>query len=328
MRGQGTLRAGTLAALLVVLPAPGQACSGDCNGDGTVAIDELVRGVGIALGSSGLDACPAFDTSADDAVSIAELIAAVDAALTGCPSVTPTPTATPSPSPPDGSLTVAEAVARDATGVAVHLGQRITTAGVVTVDAATFANSKLKVFVQDGGAGIMVYHQTSAAVDAFAAGQRLRVTGVVGQFDPTAGADNRGQGTVLVDITHGSWMVLSDGNPLPEPVPVTLADIAADGIARVGTLVRLGGLHKVSGEWPTVGDRTTQVLVGDASGGPNTPLRLQRLTITPDLVGELTAIGDGPFDATAIVVQDDPDTGDGQRDGFELWPRGADDIES
>ena len=72
-------------------------------------------------------------------------------------------------------------VARNPDGSAVHLGERITTEGIVTVDAATFANSKLKVFVQDGGAGIMVYHQTSAAVDAFRKGQRLRVTGTIGQ---------------------------------------------------------------------------------------------------------------------------------------------------
>ncbi|MFN8644730.1 MAG: hypothetical protein U0802_24850 [Candidatus Binatia bacterium] len=218
-------------------------------------------------------------------------------------------------------------MARNADGSAAHLGERITTEGVVTVDAATFANSKLKVFVQDGGAGIMVYHQTSAAVDAFQKGQRLRVTGTIGQFDPTAGADNRTQGTVLVDLTHGSWTIVSDGNPLPDPVPVTLADIAADGVARVGTLVHLTGLRKVSGSWPLVGDRSTQVVVRDASGGPDTALRLQRLTITPALTAQLATIGDGPFDVTVVVVQDDPDTTDGQHEGFELWPRGVGDFD-
>ena len=327
-----------LAALLLALPAPGLACGGDCDGDGAVAIDELVRGVGIALGGSALEACPAFDTDGDGAVAINELIAAVDAALSGCATDTPTPTetaapdtptptATPTNSPDNGILTVAEAVARNADGSAAHLGERITTEGIVTVDAATFANSKLKVFVQDGGAGIMVYHQTSAAVDAFQKGQRLRVTGTIGQFDPTAGADNRTQGTVLVDLTNGSWAIVSDGNPLPDAAPVTLADVAADGVARVGTLVHLTGLRKVSGEWPLVGDRSTQVVVGDTSGGPDTPLRLQRLTITPALTAKLAAIGDAEFDATVVVVQDDPDTSDGQHEGFELWPRGVGDFD-
>jgi hypothetical protein len=277
-----------------------------------VRVDELVRGVAIALGSAALDTCPSFDQSGEDQVTIEELITAVDAALAGCPG--------------DG-LTIAEAVERDAEGVAVRLGQRITTEGVVTVDAGVFANSKLKVFAQDGGAGIMVYHQTSANVDAFAAGQRLRVTGVIGQFDPTAGADNRGEGTVLIDLTEGSWMVVSDGNPLPEPTAATLADIAANGVARTGTLVRLTGLHKTSGDWPRAGDRSSQVTVADASGGPDTVMRFQRQTITAALADELAAIGDGSFDATVIVVQDDPDPSDGLLDGFELWPRGADDID-
>jgi hypothetical protein len=312
-----------LLAALLGGARPALACPGDCNADGAVTIDELVRGVGIALGSTGLGTCPAFATGAGDAVSIDELVAAVNAALGGCPSVTPTPTATPG----DGALTVAEAVSREADGAATHLGERITSEGVVTVDAGAFGNSKLKIFIQAGDAGLMVYHQTSSRVDAFTAGQRLRVTGVVGQIDPTAGADNRGLGTVLVDLTDGSWEVLSDGNPLPQPVPLTLAQLAAQGTARVGTLLRLGGLHKVSGDWPRVGDRTTQVTVGDGSGGPDLPLRFQRPIITPALAAELEAIGDGEFAATVIVIQDDPDAEDGLHEGLELWPRGADDID-
>ena len=326
------LLAAALVAILA-LPAPALACPGDCNGDGAVSIAELVRGVGIALGSTGLGSCPAFDSGADGTVSIDELIAAVNAALGGCANVTPTATeplpedtATPTATPGDGGLSLADAVARDADGVAIHLGERITTEGVVTVDAATFANSKLKVFIQEGGVGLLVYHQTSANVDAFAIGQRLRVTGVVGQFDPTGGADNRGEGTVLVDLTNGSWTVLSNGNPVPDPVPLTLAQLAADGIARVGTLVRISGLRKVGGDWPKVGDRSTQVTVGDASGGPHLPMRFQRLTITPALASKLATIGDGAFDATVFVVQDDPNPDDGLHEGFELWPRGAEDL--
>jgi ELWxxDGT repeat protein len=64
----------------------GPVCAGDCNGDTRVGIEELVRGVGIALGSTAVDVCPAFDRDGDAVVSIAELIAAVGAALNGCPS--------------------------------------------------------------------------------------------------------------------------------------------------------------------------------------------------------------------------------------------------
>src|SRR5262249_10312601 len=45
-------------------------CVGDCNDDGAVAVNELVSGVGVSLGSLPLSACPAFDTDDDLQVSI------------------------------------------------------------------------------------------------------------------------------------------------------------------------------------------------------------------------------------------------------------------
>ena len=60
------------------------ACAGDCDGNGTVAISELITGVTIALGSQPLDRCPAFDSSGNSGVEINELIAAVSNALDGC----------------------------------------------------------------------------------------------------------------------------------------------------------------------------------------------------------------------------------------------------
>lgn len=59
-------------------------CTGDCDDSGAVGIEELVRGVNIALGAQPLSACPEFDPSGDDRVSINELIQAVNAALNGC----------------------------------------------------------------------------------------------------------------------------------------------------------------------------------------------------------------------------------------------------
>src|SRR5260221_10174930 len=59
-------------------------CVGDCNHDGRLTIDELVTGVSMALGMQSLDSCPDFDRSGNHAVTVDELIAAVDSALTGC----------------------------------------------------------------------------------------------------------------------------------------------------------------------------------------------------------------------------------------------------
>ncbi|MDX2169088.1 MAG: hypothetical protein SF182_18615 [Deltaproteobacteria bacterium] len=67
-------------------PTPdSETCSGDCNRDGAVTVDELVRGVNIALGAAAVDACAAMDGNADGTVAVNELIAAVNRALSGCP---------------------------------------------------------------------------------------------------------------------------------------------------------------------------------------------------------------------------------------------------
>ena len=63
---------------------PGGVCPGDCNGDDTVAVNELVTGVSTALGSTAADVCPAVDSNGDGQVSINELIAAVTSLLDGC----------------------------------------------------------------------------------------------------------------------------------------------------------------------------------------------------------------------------------------------------
>jgi len=63
-------------------------CAGDCNGDDRVSIDELVRGVSIALGGESLDQCAELDRNHDATVEIDELVRAVSAALSSCESAT------------------------------------------------------------------------------------------------------------------------------------------------------------------------------------------------------------------------------------------------
>jgi len=74
-----------VSVLLNTGTPPTPSCVGDCNGDGMVAINELITGVNIALGSLPLSNCPAFDQNGNGMVGINELIAAVNNALNGCP---------------------------------------------------------------------------------------------------------------------------------------------------------------------------------------------------------------------------------------------------
>lgn len=63
----------------------GDACIGDCNLDDAVHVDELVVGVGIALGSQPFSDCPAIDADGNGAVAVNEIVAAVGSSLGGCP---------------------------------------------------------------------------------------------------------------------------------------------------------------------------------------------------------------------------------------------------
>src|SRR5512139_2519078 len=126
------------------LAADTTTCPGDCNSDGAVTINELIVGVNIVLELEPVATCPAFDVSGDGVATVNEIILGVNASLNDCPSpATPTATATTSPAvvpsatptplptatatPDPDQLPISDVVARDATGVAVHLGATVTT---------------------------------------------------------------------------------------------------------------------------------------------------------------------------------------------------------
>ena len=71
--------------------AGGLACVGDCNSDRAISVDELVRGVNIALGTIAVDQCPGFDCNGSGAVTIDCLLQAVNAALGSCEAAVASP---------------------------------------------------------------------------------------------------------------------------------------------------------------------------------------------------------------------------------------------
>jgi hypothetical protein len=78
-----------LAVLLVLQRAPASAqptgCTGDCNDSGSVTVDELLKGINIALGTLPLSQCSSLDINGDGAVTVDEILIAVNNALNGCP---------------------------------------------------------------------------------------------------------------------------------------------------------------------------------------------------------------------------------------------------
>ena len=79
-----TFTAATLAALLTASVEAQQTCIGDCDRDGTVQVDELVRGVRIALGELPVGGCAQLDFDGDGRVAIDELVQAVVSAMGEC----------------------------------------------------------------------------------------------------------------------------------------------------------------------------------------------------------------------------------------------------
>ena len=84
-----------------VARAGAAACIGDCDAGGSITINEIVTGVGIALESVPLDRCSSFDCNGTGRVTVDCLVRAVQAALDGCTAepTTPPATATPTTTP-------------------------------------------------------------------------------------------------------------------------------------------------------------------------------------------------------------------------------------
>ena len=84
--------------LVVATKAQAQTCVGDCNDSGTVTVDDIIIMVNVALEITPVSACPAGDPDHTGMITIANIIAAQNNALNGCPDEpTNTPTSSSAP---------------------------------------------------------------------------------------------------------------------------------------------------------------------------------------------------------------------------------------
>lgn len=68
-------------------PTAAISCPGDCEGSGTVTVDEVLLLVNIALGALQSGTCPAGDVDGSGSITVDEILQAVGAALLGCPPI-------------------------------------------------------------------------------------------------------------------------------------------------------------------------------------------------------------------------------------------------
>jgi hypothetical protein len=79
---------GPVAVTLQLAAQPNEtttpACTGDCNGDGEVTVNEIITMVNVALGTQEVTVCGAGDANGDGEITVNEIVAAVNRALNGC----------------------------------------------------------------------------------------------------------------------------------------------------------------------------------------------------------------------------------------------------
>jgi hypothetical protein len=71
--------------LLMAGPVLGIPCPGDCDGSGTVTVDEIVTLINAVFDDTALPGCAAADSNNDGHITVDEVVTAVHFALTGCP---------------------------------------------------------------------------------------------------------------------------------------------------------------------------------------------------------------------------------------------------
>jgi 6-phosphogluconolactonase (cycloisomerase 2 family) len=84
-RSDNALAVFAINATLGPTPTPtAPVCTGDCNHDGEVTVNELLTMINIALGNAGVSTCTAGDANGHGRVTVDEILTAVSNALNGC----------------------------------------------------------------------------------------------------------------------------------------------------------------------------------------------------------------------------------------------------
>ena len=79
-----TLVTATSASAIIGNDSLAGVCPGDCNGDRSTTVDELIRGVRVVMGNGPHGECSAFDLDGSGKTTVDELVLAVGSALNGC----------------------------------------------------------------------------------------------------------------------------------------------------------------------------------------------------------------------------------------------------
>ncbi len=136
-------------------------------------------------------------------------------------------------------ITIAEA-REDLNGdfIPDRLGDTVTVQGVVFTPR--FHNVANQYFIDDGTAGINAYMPAPPTFN-WNLGDELQLTGTIDQYFGL---------TEIVALDSSSWVLISTGNPIPDPVVLTIAQFLSDPETYEGSLIGFISLTMVGGTWP------------------------------------------------------------------------------
>ena len=139
-------------------------------------------------------------------------------------------------------ITIAEAIEDlNSDFVPDRVGQTVTVQGVVF--SPNYQTTHNSYYISDGTAGTDIF-MYSPPLFYWNMGDELRITGVVTQYNGMS---------EIVPTDSTGWVLMSTGNPTPDPIVITLAQYKANPELYEGSLVGFVGLNLVGGTWPASG---------------------------------------------------------------------------
>ena len=212
---------------------------------------------------------------------------------------------------PSAAVSVETTRQQDSEGKLLFSNHAVWVKGRATSSPTKFRNDRVNFALQDGQRGIAVY-ATGVSVPDFEEGDEIAVKGVLGQY----------YGLTQVSGNGLSIEVVNEGTDKVEPTRVTISELLANAESLESQLIMV---EDVEFESPTA------VWSGDGPGdGSNftltdgTGVLSVRVWKDIDLVGSNTP--PGKFAIRGILSQRSPDGPRGLAGGYQLWPRGADDV--
>lgn len=237
-------------------------CTGDCNGNGAVTVDEILTMVNIALGNALVSGCPAGDLNHDNQITVDEILTAVNNALNGCPVL---PTATPTAThPPTTTTPTATTAAATATPTATTGAQTSPGPGSAVSGQTTVALSAVTV-IGDVVAAIANGYQLSAASLALTSAPSVMTPADPGFGQAASACPLGGSATKSGSLFTSITAVLNDCAVATADGKVTFGGMASFGLSGINVAVTTI-FSDLSGN--TVFQETAATVTGSLVGFP------------------------------------------------------------